>query len=308
MNITRIPSAFVLAFVLAVASPALAEGDLAEIGSGERAGKQGEAMLDSADAVARSLHDQLRRHGKDTGTILVASLTDLEDMDASSPFGRLAMQQIASRLGSRGHEVVEARLRRDYVIAPEKGEQMLTRDVTALRASDHPAWAALVGNYSRAGETVFVSVRVVRLVDGVQLAAEEYRLPLRGEVKQLFVASSGRANQWAHYAMRDPAFVMGGAQPQASAASGPQVASPADPALMPQLKAFPPFGAEGRKVEPARGAVKKSKAAKSRPATAKAKSVSKQKPKAVSKPSAKEGGAPAPSPLDTPGPNGLKDA
>lgn len=308
MIITRIPSAVVLAFALAIATPAMAEGDLADIGSGQGAGAQGEVLLDSADAVARSLHDQLRRHGKDSGTILVASLTDLEDMEASTPFGRLAMQQIASRLGSRGHEVVEARLRRDYVIAPGKGEQMLTRDVTALRAADHPAWAALVGNYSRAGETVFVSVRVVRLVDGVQMAAEEYRLPLRGEVKQLFVAATARSNQWAHYAMRDPAFVTGGGQAQATEAAGQQVATPADPALMPQLRAFPPMGGEGRKVEPARSGVKKSKAVKARPSTARAKSMPKQKPKAGVKSSAKEGGAPQPSPLDTPGPNGLKDA
>lgn len=297
-----------LSFATLAASPAFAEGELPEVGSGRRATQEND-MLSAGDRTAETLHAQLKKHGRDGGAILVASLTDLENMDVSTPFGRLAMQQIASRLGSRGHAVVEARLRRDYVIAPGKGEQMLTRDVTALRSAEQPAWAALVGNYSRTRETVYVSVRVVRLEDGVQLAAEEYRLPLSGDVRQLFGPVGGGRNQWAQYAMRDPAFTQGKPSPAGQgvaddATASPATLVPADPATLPTLKAFPPLGGEGRKVVPAsaRGKVKQPAKA-TRKIQAKSSRGGKPRTPAVTR--TPSGGV---DPVDMPGPRGQKDA
>lgn len=233
----------VLCGSLCVASkPVQAEEQLARLGTSERAEQDG-TLLDASNRVAETLSCMLKKRGGEQGLILVAALTKLDDMADTSPFGRLVSQQISSRLGTLGHNVVEARLRKNYSISVKGGEQLLTQIPTDMRTETYPTWAALVGNYSLTRDYVFVSTRVVRMEDGVILAADEYRLPLRGSIRQLFTGSGIGESVWAKYALRDPAFINTSATADALA--------PADPAVLPLLGSFPPI-AGGSKVKSAK--------------------------------------------------------
>lgn len=228
------------------------------------------------------LHKGLRaRSEKEEGPILVATLANLENLDDSSPFGRVATQQVASRLGQLGHAVVESRLQKELIIDPRTGEMLLSRDATRLAHTGQYAWGALVGSYSQTAQTVFVSMRIVRLADGVVMAATEYRLSNAGDVHRLLANPNAGSNTWQKHAMRQPAFMAAVAQQPVGDAHTMQPVQPAtapalDPASAPVMRDFPAISG-GRYIP-------KDKPAPAKPvAKAKPKPKSKPKPKPVAK-------------------------
>jgi hypothetical protein len=134
----------------------------------------------AGDALSSML---LQRAGVDSG-ILATSLVRLDALDATSSFGRLTGQQIASRIAQHGFMVLDIRLTSALALTRE-GEFMLSRDMGRLLAATYDAHAVLVGTYSHSGEKIFVSVRVLRLTDGAVLAAYEYYLPFGGDTARL---------------------------------------------------------------------------------------------------------------------------
>lgn len=197
----------------------------------------------AGDALVSEL---LVRMGSGAG-ILTTSLVELDDFERTSAFGRLASQQIASRIGQHGFRVIEARLGA-VLRMNRQGEFMMTRDSSQLLSSEYDAGAVLVGAYKVVGNRIFVSTRVVRIADNVVMGAYEYYLPLNDEVRALlgpatatgFVGgpvpgSSAAAlaaherGVWARHNARGRASVVPGAPAVAPAAS-PVPAVPASPA------------------------------------------------------------------------------
>ncbi len=163
------------------------------------------ANIYAGDALSSML---LRRTSSGSG-IVAASFVELDDLDQTSGFGRLASQQVGSRIGQHGFRVLEARIGAELRMDVRHGEFLLTRDSVRLLATEYEAHAALVGVYSPAGDKVFVSARVVRLADNAVLGAYEYYVPLRGEVSQLLSAGSGGRGgdaMWNRYGRRESAF------------------------------------------------------------------------------------------------------
>jgi TolB-like protein len=180
----------------------------------------GAAMLTAntyaGDALSAIL---LQRVGSGSG-ILTATMVNMEDMDASSPFGRTAMQQIGSRVAQHGFKVIEVRLTNEMRMELKNGEFMLSRDTARLLARDHDAHAVLVGVYSRSATRVFISTRVIRLVDNAVIAAYEYYLPLSNDAGYLLGNSlnspdGGKSADalWSQYARRGQAFAGKGSHP-----------------------------------------------------------------------------------------------
>ncbi|HEU6436380.1 MAG TPA: FlgO family outer membrane protein [Nitratidesulfovibrio sp.] len=223
---------------------------------------EGSELLNANTYAADALHAVMASRVSTGSPILVATLADVDNLERSTPFGRVTMQQIASRLGQHGYRVLEARMGRAMTFSPQ-GEFLLSRDATRLMQSEYDAQAALVGTYSLAGGTAYVSLRVVRLDDAAVVAAYEYHLPVRGDTRRLM---AGQGDPWSQYAGRRQAF-SGAAAPTAPIASvapsAPAIAAqsggrpvyPApvavppsgggastDPAAMPLLKDFPPIG------------------------------------------------------------------
>ncbi len=245
---------FALAAWLLLAVPTWAAEDMAaakaEIGLTKPDPAASSPLLKSSMAAADALSGMLYgRLGPGT-PILAASLSDLEDLNQSSPMGRLISQQIASRLSENGYTVLDARLRGDMKFETGGGEFLLSRDTGQLKHS-YAAEAALTGTYSRGADRWYISTRVLRLADSAILAAYEYTLPLNGADVRAGGGGTGaaaaaggteaaggaavNAADWQRYAPRQQA-VLGGSAGRAASVSGWM-----DPAKMPQLKPLTPI-------------------------------------------------------------------
>lgn len=116
--------------------------------------------------------------------VLVATLVDIDRLQASSRLGRLLSEHIASRLVQRGLPVPELRLRDAVVLAPRTGTLLLSRELHEVSRA-HGAQAVLVGTYAVSGRQVFVSLKLVRPEGSTTIAAHDYALPLDEELRTL---------------------------------------------------------------------------------------------------------------------------
>jgi TolB-like protein len=126
------------------------------------------------DDLLASMHPQL---GLET-TILIASLVDLDDVEASTTIGRLVAEEAAVHLIQRGYQVPEVRLTSALHLRDE-GWFILSRDANKLRTSQYDAGVALTGTISSLGGITYVNFRLVRISDGIALAAQSMELPDR---------------------------------------------------------------------------------------------------------------------------------
>lgn len=210
----------------------------------------GSYMLTANTYAGDALHKMMLLRMGSGGGILTSTFVNLHDFERTSAFGRLASQQIGSRLGQYGFRVIEARLASSLNMVPRNGEFMLTRETANLLADTYDAHSVLVGGYSDEGNNIFVSARVVRLSDNVIMAAYEYYLPRDGDVSRLLSpgGSGGRHGDavWDRYNRRTPAFPQGAAQ---SAAVSSVPSAPLSPAK--DKAAFTRSGASPRDASPA---------------------------------------------------------
>ncbi|MDL2271770.1 hypothetical protein LJC23_01915 [Desulfovibrio sp. OttesenSCG-928-I05] len=208
----------------------------------------------AGDALAKEL---LVRMGSGAG-ILTTNLVELDDFERTSAFGRLASQQIASRIGQHGFRVIESRLGA-VLRMNRQGEFMMTRDSSQLLTTEYDAGAVLVGAYKVIGERIFISTRIVRIADNVVMGAYEYYLPLNNEVRALLgpasaggvspsISTARERDVWARYAARGQAVPAPAVAPVAKPvpkASAPAV-SPATPASPAKDSPYPlPLNEQG---------------------------------------------------------------
>lgn len=119
-----------------------------------------------------------------TQPVLVATLVDQEDLGESSRLGRLFSEHIASRLASQGARVVELKLREQLFMKQTTGALLLSREVRDVSQS-HNAQAVVVGTYTSSGQTLYVSLKLVRPEGNTVMAAHDYALPLNANIKGL---------------------------------------------------------------------------------------------------------------------------
>ena len=109
--------------------------------------------------------------------MLVSSFADLDNLRASSTFGRMLSDKLASRLNQLGYRTVDVRVRDKILIREGTGELLLSRDLDAIGAR-HRAHGALVGTYAIGMDEVYITVRVIRVPDRTVLAADNYTIPI----------------------------------------------------------------------------------------------------------------------------------
>ena len=118
------------------------------------------------------------------GTILVATLADINRLEQSSALGRMISENISSRFAQRGRSVVEMKLRGSVFVRNNQGEFLLTREIKEL-AREYDADAVVVGTYTDGSSFVFVSLKIIDPASGVIKAAHDYTLPLDNQVQRL---------------------------------------------------------------------------------------------------------------------------
>lgn len=109
--------------------------------------------------------------------VLIATLVDLDDLERSSRWGRLASEHVAARMANRGVRVKELKLRNQIFMAQTSGALLLSREVTDL-SLEHDAQAVVVGTYTVGGDTVYVSLKLIRPDGNTVMSAHDYSFAL----------------------------------------------------------------------------------------------------------------------------------
>lgn len=116
--------------------------------------------------------------------LLVATVVNVNDLRKTAPLGRTLSEQYASHLVDRGLLVKELKLRGDIYVREETGELMLSRELKDI-AKVHSAGLVVVGTYSVAANTTFVSLKLVNTETGKILKGHDYALPNNADVNRL---------------------------------------------------------------------------------------------------------------------------
>jgi len=126
-----------------------------------------------ADQVIDTASPQLSR----AKPVIVATAVNVDDLDDSSTFGRLASQLVSSRLSQRGYMVRDVTYTGALTITPETGEMVLSREAHKL-AAEADAQAVVAGAYAVGGEKIYLNIRLLGAVDGRVLSATDLVIPL----------------------------------------------------------------------------------------------------------------------------------
>ena len=134
----------------------------------------------AADQLARNL-----RANKQTGPVIVATFTNVDNLQESSRLGRTLSEQIGSRLVQAGLQVIEVKLRENiYVSNALQGEFLLSREIRDISAL-HKVNTVVVGTYSDADNYLYVTTKAIELPSSTILASYDYTLPLNSTVRAM---------------------------------------------------------------------------------------------------------------------------
>ncbi|NGZ26964.1 MAG: hypothetical protein G8345_08755 [Magnetococcales bacterium] len=121
--------------------------------------------------------------------VLATTFVDTDNLNQTSPLGRLLSRQISSRLTQIGFNMVETRLRNTMSIN-KTGEFILSRELKLIE-KEHQARAILVGQLTVADRQVYVTSQIIRLKDQVVLATADFTLPVTSTVRNLLGMPTG---------------------------------------------------------------------------------------------------------------------
>ncbi|WP_395023768.1 FlgO family outer membrane protein [Comamonas odontotermitis] len=119
-----------------------------------------------------------------TGPVLVATVVNVNNTNASAPLGRTLSEIYANQMAARGFHVKEVKLRTDLYVREGTGELMLSREMRDIARSQN-ASMVVVGTYSPAANFTYVSLKLVRTEDSRILAGYDYALPNDRDVTRL---------------------------------------------------------------------------------------------------------------------------
>jgi TolB-like protein len=132
----------------------------------------------------KPLFDKLVTSLESDKPIISASFANIDNLSASSTFGRMASEVISAGLTKRGYKVVEVKMRESLFIKQRAGEFMLSRHLKDV-SKEHDAQAVVLGTYAIGGENLYVSARVVRTTDSVVIGSHDFSLPLNRDIRHM---------------------------------------------------------------------------------------------------------------------------
>ncbi len=137
--------------------------------------------------AAQTLAD--RAEGLDkTKPIVVATVVSVDDLKASSTFGRLASEWIANRVEQRGYLVRDVTYTGALTV-DKAGTLVLSRDALAL-TRQIGAQAVVAGTYAVAGETIYLSLRLLSAHSGELISSTDVAIPLNNDTRPLVEAQN----------------------------------------------------------------------------------------------------------------------
>jgi TolB-like protein len=141
-----------------------------------------EASYAAADSLAKNL---ITKRLLMEAPILYASFVDINDLEKSSPLGRIVSEQVSSRIAQHGFRVLEMKLRQHSIyIQKNEGEFLLSREIREISDSVDSDFV-IVGTYAVAERNIYVSVRVVDTTDNSIETGYDYQLQRNYETDSL---------------------------------------------------------------------------------------------------------------------------
>ena len=108
--------------------------------------------------------------------VVVASISDTEHVDTTSPLGNIMSDMIRTRLTQDGHTTTEMRLRRDVAFNKGQGEFLLSRNPRTLMPPPNTA-AVVTGTYAAGVANVYVSLKLVSATDAHIISGADFVVP-----------------------------------------------------------------------------------------------------------------------------------
>lgn len=134
---------------------------------------------------------QIDRHykGSAPGPIGVTTFVNVDDLYASSTFGRMVGEQLMSELSMKGFDVVELRHTDVLQFLERGGEFALSREAGVVRPERNLA-GVVVGTYVSSPERVYVNARLIDPSTSVVLSAGSVEMSRTPELAKLLRGGS----------------------------------------------------------------------------------------------------------------------
>jgi TolB-like protein len=123
------------------------------------------------------------------GPIGVTTFVNIDDLYASSTFGRMVGEQLMSELAMKGFDVVELRHADALQFLDTSGEFALSRDARAVRGHRNLS-AVVVGTYVVSPERVYVNARLIEPSTSLILSAGSVEMSKTRELAKLLRGGS----------------------------------------------------------------------------------------------------------------------
>ncbi len=127
--------------------------------------------------------------GSAPGPIGVTTFVNIDDLYASSTFGRMVGEQLMSELAMKGFDVVELRQADALQFLDSSGEFALSRDARAVKPHRNLA-AVVVGTYVVSPERVYVNARLVEPSTALILSAGSVEMSKTRELAKMLRGGS----------------------------------------------------------------------------------------------------------------------
>ncbi|MBF0358354.1 MAG: hypothetical protein HQL70_07075 [Magnetococcales bacterium] len=133
--------------------------------------------------------NELIRHSKNKilpeDILLASTFVDVNNLAKSSQLGRTVTELVVSGLTQKGYTVKEIKLRKDGGFKVRKnGEFVLSRQVHEI-SRDFKARFVLTGTYSTSIDFVFMTVRIVRIIDNTIISSHDFAIDMDKNVNYL---------------------------------------------------------------------------------------------------------------------------
>lgn len=109
--------------------------------------------------------------------LVVASLSDAQNLDSSSALGNIVADMIRTRLTQTGYRTSEVRMRSAMNLKPGNGEFLLSRNRGTLMPAPSTA-AVLTGTYASSYQKVYISLKLISSTDAHIVSGADFVIPI----------------------------------------------------------------------------------------------------------------------------------
>jgi TolB-like protein len=126
--------------------------------------------------------------------LILTTIVDLDNLYATSRFGRTLSEALSTSLFRHGFAVVEVRKSAELLIRDNRGELMLSRDASLL-ASQQQAAAILTGTYALTPATVILNLKLLDAASQQVLSVAGLELQRSSSINHLLAMGAGGAGE-----------------------------------------------------------------------------------------------------------------